>query len=74
MDGPESAMFYYFKSLMLCGLNAARNYQNSLCEILEAMIYDSKFPCFAGGPVAINELRKRLNLYNIEETNVRNYL
>lgn len=65
MDGLESEMFVYFKSLLIRGFYEIRkNLEDILC-IIEIMIQDSKMPCFVRPKTVISEIKDRISLkYN----------
>jgi len=46
MGGPHSAMFAYFKILLIQGFLAIRKYIDEISDILEIMSMESKLPCF----------------------------
>jgi phosphatidylinositol 4-kinase len=46
MDGVNSNIFFYFKSLLLRGLIELRKHVDSLSKIIEIMSKGSKMPCF----------------------------
>nr|CDS30932.1 phosphatidylinositol 4 kinase beta [Hymenolepis microstoma] len=74
MDGVDSDMFTYYKSLILRGLLAARKYMEELIlivDITQAGYPD--LPCFhpGGGKRAVEALRQRFMLTSTEDTVTR---
>lgn len=48
MDGKDSAMFHYFKSIFLRGLIEVRKYVDDFTKIIEIMGNSVEMPCFNG--------------------------
>lgn len=49
LDGEESEIFFYFKSIFLRGLIEARKHVDTFINIVETMAKGDKMPCFAYG-------------------------
>ena len=65
MDGLDSEMFQYFKSLLIRGLFEVRKNLDDLLCIIEILMQDSKMPCFVRPKTLINEIKDRISLkYN----------
>lgn len=48
MDGVDSGMFQYFKSLMVRGLIEIRNHRDEFCKVIEILAQGIMLPCFEG--------------------------
>ena len=65
MDGVDSEMFQYFKSLMIKGFFEIRKNLDDLLVLVEILMKDSKMPCFKKPKTVITEIRDRISLkYN----------
>lgn len=65
MDGLESEMFTYFKSLLIRGFHEIRKNLDDILCIIEIMIQDSKMPCFVRPKTVVSEIKDRISLkYN----------
>eukprot|EP00347_Sterkiella_histriomuscorum_P005051 403358089 len=65
MDGLDSEMFQYFKSLLIRGLFEVRKNLDDLLCTIEILMQDSKMPCFVRPKTLINEIKDRISLkYN----------
>lgn len=62
MDGTDSAIFNYFKVLMLQGMLALRQHADKLLLPFEAMYPGEYLPCFKEPSKALKELRGRFML------------
>ncbi|WOG97251.1 hypothetical protein DCAR_0416591 [Daucus carota subsp. sativus] len=65
-EGVPSEFFDYFKVLCIQGFLTCRKHAERVILLVE-MLQDSGFPCFKGGPRAIQNLRKRFHLSLTEE-------
>ncbi|KMZ63584.1 Phosphatidylinositol 4-kinase beta 1 [Zostera marina] len=65
-EGNPSEFFDYFKVLCIQGFLTCRKHAERIILLVE-MLQDSGFPCFRGGPRAIQNLRKRFHLSLTEE-------
>ncbi|XVE83332.1 hypothetical protein DITRI_Ditri16bG0080400 [Diplodiscus trichospermus] len=65
-EGVPSEFFDYFKVLCIQGFLTCRKHAERIILLIE-MLQDSGFPCFKGGPRAIQNLRKRFHLSLTEE-------
>ncbi|XP_027074258.1 phosphatidylinositol 4-kinase beta 1-like isoform X1 [Coffea arabica] len=65
-EGVSSEFFDYFKVLCIQGFLTCRKHAERIILLVE-MVQDSGFPCFKGGPRAIQNLRKRFHLSLTEE-------
>ena len=61
MDGENSEMFIYYKSLMIKGMIEAKKHVETFVKIVEIMSHGSKMPCFDKKDidVVIQKLRER---------------
>jgi phosphatidylinositol kinase/protein kinase (PI-3 family) len=67
MDGVNSNIFFYFKSLLLRGLIELRKYVSSLSRIIEIMSKGSKMPCFISDiNIIIIKFKERFHLNKCE--------
>jgi phosphatidylinositol 4-kinase len=65
MDGLESEMFQYFKSLMIRGFFEIRKNLDDILVLIEIMMKDSRMPCFVKPKTLLAEVRDRISLkYN----------
>ena len=65
MDGLESEMFQYFKSLMIKGFFEIRKNLDDLLVLIEILMRDSRMPCFKRPKTLLAEIRDRISLkYN----------
>ena len=71
MDGTDSSIFEYFRSLFLRGLLAVRKHVDIFCNIVEAMFYGVPMPCFTGKNIKdiIVPLRERF-LFKYSDTEI----
>ncbi|MBA0804939.1 hypothetical protein Gohar_004491, partial [Gossypium harknessii] len=65
-EGVPSEFFDYFKVLCIQGFLTCRKHAERIILLVE-MLQDSGYPCFKGGPRAIQNLRKRFHLSLTEE-------
>ena len=73
MDGIDSEMFMYFKSLLIKGFHCVKQHLDDILMIVEVMIKDSKMPCFVKPKNVINEIKMRINGDGNEEDNECEY-
>ena len=74
MDGVESEMFQYFKSLMIKGFFEIRKNLDDLLVLIEISMRDSRMPCFKKPKTLISEIRDRISLkYNTGSTKECDY-
>jgi phosphatidylinositol 4-kinase len=68
IGGLDSALFHYFKSLLVRGFLAARKYMDRIVTLVEMMMPGSKMPCLAAGQPVIDALKERfvMNLTEAE--------
>ncbi len=65
MDGQESEMFHYFKSLLTRGFFELRKHLDDLLVLIEILMKDSRLPCFLRPRILLAEVRDRMSLkYN----------
>jgi phosphatidylinositol kinase/protein kinase (PI-3 family) len=65
LDGPESNIFHYFRSLILRGLMELRKHVDSFVKIIDIMSRGSKMPCFPNTseiPTIISKFNERFHL------------
>lgn len=68
MDGTESEIFSYFKSLLIRGFVEIRKNLEDILIIIEIMMKDSKLPCFIRPKTVLSEIRDRISLkYNTQQ-------
>jgi phosphatidylinositol 4-kinase B len=76
MGGTGSALFEYFKILLIQGFMALRKYVDDFCDIVEIMSKESNLPCFE--KFSVKEFRERFKqnladteviLYNVRDLN-----
>jgi len=65
MDGMESDMFNYYKSLLLQGLRAAAKHMDRIVTIVEVAQCGPNLPCFTSS--TIKQLRQRFLLSTPED-------
>jgi hypothetical protein len=74
MGGPESQMFEYFKSLLEKAFYEVRKHLDDIISMIEIMFKDSQFPCFKGGNLIFDEIRKRWSpCYNVGENSINEF-
>ena len=56
MDGPDSALFEYFKSLITAGLLEIRKNLTDLSHFITIMMKESVMPCFRNPETIVAEL------------------
>jgi phosphatidylinositol 4-kinase B len=65
MDGADSEIFQYFKSLMIRGFFELRKNLDDILVLIEILMKDSRLPCFKKPKSLIAEIRDRISLkYN----------
>lgn len=62
MDGIESEIFEYFKSLLIRGFHEIRKHLEDILILIEIFMKDSKLPCFSKPQTLFNEIRDRISL------------
>ena len=62
MDGIESEIFEYFKSLLIRGFHEIRKHLEEILILIEIFLKDSKFPCITKPQTLFNEIRDRISL------------
>mmetsp|Transcript_9964 Transcript_9964/g.14023 ORF Transcript_9964/g.14023 Transcript_9964/m.14023 type:complete len:1056 (-) Transcript_9964:155-3322(-) len=64
MGGKKSEVFKYFNEMVAQGLVAARKYASVAITLMEIMMFQSEFPCFANGlgAKALRRFKRRLML------------
>ncbi|KAG5183852.1 kinase-like domain-containing protein, partial [Tribonema minus] len=72
LGGRDSEMFKYYVEMVGQGLVAARKYATVAITLLEIMMFQSEFPCFAGGaaPRALRAFQRRL-MRNLTDDDIR---
>lgn len=67
MDGVDSEIYQYFKSLLIRGFYEIRKNLDDILILIEILMKDSKMPCFPRPKTLFNEIRDRISLkYNID--------
>lgn len=72
MDGVESDLFEYFKSLLTAGLIEIRKHLDELMRFITIMMKHSQMPCFKNFEFVTTEIEARLKVPNIPEHNKKN--
>lgn len=72
MNGTESDLFEYFKSLLTGGLIEIRKHLDELIRFITIMMKDSQMPCFKNPESLVVEIEARLRVPNIPEHNKTN--
>lgn len=68
MDGIDSEIFDYFKSLLIKGFYEIRKHLDDILNIIEVLLKDSQMPCFVRPSTLLNEIRDRISLrYNVNQ-------
>lgn len=67
MNGVDSDLFEYFKSLLTAGLIALRKHQDELIRFITIMMKHSQMPCFKNPESMAYEIEARLKVPNIPE-------
>ena len=62
MDGMDSDLFEYFKSLLTAGLLEVRKNLDDLVRFITIMMKDSVMPCFKHPETIVNELEARMKV------------
>ena len=62
MDGMDSDLFEYFKSLLTAGLLEVRKNMDDLVRFITIMMKDSVMPCFKHPETIVNELEARMKV------------
>ena len=75
MDGTDSELFSYFKTLLFKGIFALRRHANQLMSLIEMMYKNNaKFGCFGGGDPPLEVLKERFKAVSLSEENVHQLL
>ena len=72
MNGAESDLFEFFKSLLTAGLIEIRKNLEDLARFITIMMKKSVMPCFKTPETLISEIEGRLKCYNIPTPNKTN--
>ncbi|CAD6194054.1 unnamed protein product [Caenorhabditis auriculariae] len=67
MEGLDSGIFLYFKSIMFRGLIAARKHHERVLSLVQIMSIGSKMPCFRSGVDTVKALKQRFHLSYTDE-------
>ncbi len=74
MDGIDSEIFQYFKSLMIRGFFEIRKNLDDILVLIEILMKDSRMPCIKKPKTLIAEIRDRMSLkYNTGLTKENDY-
>ena len=66
MDGVDSEIFQYYKSLMIRGFFEVRKSLDDILVLIEILMRDSRLPCFKKPRTVLAEIRDRMSMkYNI---------
>lgn len=65
MDGVDSALFEYFKSLITAGLLEIRKNMGDLIRFITIMMKDSVMPCFKNFDTIVSELEARMSVVGL---------
>ena len=72
MDGVDSDLFEYFKSLITAGLLEVRKHMDELIRFITIMMKESAMPCFKNPDTIVSELQSRLRVSGLGEATQRN--
>lgn len=72
MNGVDSDLFEFFKSLLTAGLIEIRKNLDDLNRFITIMMKDSVMPCFKTPETLIKEIEDKLKCYNNPSPNTRN--
>jgi len=74
MDGVDSEIFQYFKSLMIRGFFEIRKNLDDILVLIEILMKDSRMPCFKKPKTLLAEIRDRMSLkYNTNMSKETDY-
>jgi len=74
MDGVDSEIYQYFKSLMIRGFFEIRKSLDDILVLIEILMKDSRMPCFKKPKTLLAEIRDRISLkYNMSLTKEIDY-
>ena len=74
MDGVDSEMFQYFKSLLIKGFFEIRKHLDDIMVLIEIMMKDSRMGCFVSPDTVLDEIRDRISTrYNTGVNNEVEY-
>ncbi|KAK6759964.1 hypothetical protein RB195_021490 [Necator americanus] len=62
MGGIDSDLYYYYKTLLLRGIIAARKHHERVMTIVQIMSKGSQLPCFRGGAAMLRALKGRFHM------------
>lgn len=72
MDGVDSDLFEYFKSLMTAGLLQIRKHQDELVRFITIMMKESVMPCFKTPQTIVSEFEARMRVTGMSTASQRN--
>ena len=72
MNGVESDLFEFFKSLLTAGLIEVRKNLEDLTRFITIMMKESVMPCFKTPETLVSEIEGRLKCYNVPSPNKTN--
>ena len=61
LDGPDSELFAYFKSLLIKGFYILRRNIDDIFVMIKIMTKKSKMPCFVKPETLYNEIKERMS-------------
>ncbi|KHJ81888.1 phosphatidylinositol 3- and 4-kinase, partial [Oesophagostomum dentatum] len=62
MGGLDSDLYFYYKTLLLRGIIAARKHHERIMTIVQIMSKGSQLPCFRGGATMLRALKGRFHM------------
>ncbi|CAJ0610169.1 unnamed protein product [Cylicocyclus nassatus] len=62
MGGIDSDLYFYFKTLLLRGIIAARKHHERVMTVVQIMSKGSQLPCFRGGAAMLRALNGRFHM------------
>ncbi|EPB78675.1 phosphatidylinositol 3- and 4-kinase [Ancylostoma ceylanicum] len=62
MGGIDSDLYFYYKTLLLRGIIAARKHHERVMTIVQIMSKGSQLPCFRGGAAMLRALKGRFHM------------
>lgn len=72
MDGVDSDLFEYFKSLLTAGLLEVRKNMDELVRFITIMMKESVMPCFKNPSTIVSEFIARMKVSGLGENTQRN--
>lgn len=72
MDGVDSDLFEYFKSLMTAGLLQVRKHMEELVSFITIMMKESAMPCFKNPATIVSEFEARMRVTGMTAASQRN--